>query len=43
MISSIDWWQKRSKSEAVTITVACYVLIALASIDIGRALHQAVH
>jgi hypothetical protein len=38
-----DWWQRRSKHEVVALTVACYVLIALASIDIGRALYQATH
>lgn len=37
------WWQGRSKGEIVALTIACYVSIALASVDIGRALFHAVH
>lgn len=37
------WWQARSNAESMALTVACYILIALGSIDIGRAVYQAVH
>lgn len=37
------WWQKRSKGEIIALTIACYVFIALASMDIGRALYRVFH
>lgn len=37
------WWKRRSKTEIVALTIAIYTLIALASVDIGRALYRAVH
>jgi hypothetical protein len=37
------WWHQRSKGEIAVLTIACYVLIALGSIEIGRALYQATH
>ena len=41
MQSLEHWWQQRSKAEIAALTIACYVLIALGSIDIGRAIYQA--
>ena len=38
-----DWWQDRSKFETTALTIASYIFIALGSIDIGRAIYQAVH
>ena len=38
-----SWWLKRSKGQPLALIVACYVLITLGSIDLGRALYQAIH
>ena len=36
-------WQKPSKGEVAALMIACYALVALGSIDIGRALYQTIH
>lgn len=44
MIPSLgSWWSQRTRSEAVVYTIACYVLIAYAGIEIGRAIYQVTH
>ena len=44
LMQNLDtWWNQRSKRDIVALTIACYVLIALGSVDIGRALYQATH
>lgn len=38
-----NWWQQRSKGEIVALSIACYLLVALGSIDLGREVYQAIH
>ena len=43
MQSFNGWWQQRSKAETIALTVTCYVLIALGSLDIGAAIYHALN
>jgi hypothetical protein len=43
MQSLENWWRGRSKGESAALTIACYVLTAAVSIEIGRTLYQAIN
>ncbi|WP_272952894.1 hypothetical protein [Deinococcus alpinitundrae] len=43
MTKFTDWWQNIPKSQKLVWTVLCLTFIFFAGMDIGRALHQAIH